>query len=51
LEAAIGAFIDQFVASGDGTHEPDPEAQAVASTRMVDAPNTLPEEDISRAEG
>jgi F-type H+-transporting ATPase subunit alpha len=51
LEAAIGAFIDQFVASGDGTHEPDPEAQAAASTRMVDAPNTLPEEDISRAEG
>jgi F-type H+-transporting ATPase subunit alpha len=51
LEAAIGAFIDQFVASGAGAHEPDPEAQAAASTRVVDAPNTLPEEDISRAEG
>ncbi|MCP3992928.1 MAG: F0F1 ATP synthase subunit alpha [Actinomycetia bacterium] len=50
LEAAIGAFADQFVGSGDGSGEPDVEAQAEASTSVVDAPNTLPEEDVSRAE-
>jgi hypothetical protein len=30
--------------------EPDPEAQGAATSRMVDAPNTLPEADVSRAE-
>ncbi len=50
LEAAIGAFADQFVGSGDGSGEPDVEAQAEASTSVVDASNTLPEEDVSRAE-
>ncbi len=49
LEAAIGAFTDQFVGSDGSTSEPDPEAQAEATTKMVDAPNTLPEEDVSRA--
>jgi F-type H+-transporting ATPase subunit alpha len=49
LEAAIAAFTDQFVGSGDGPHEPDIEAQAEAEKRMVDASNTLPEEDVSRA--
>ena len=50
LEAAIGAFADQFVASDASAHEPDPEAQGAASSTVVDAPNTLPEEDISRAD-
>ena len=50
LEAAIGAFADQFQTSGDGSGEPDAEAQAEASTTVVDAPNTLPEEDVSRAD-
>ncbi|MEM7337313.1 MAG: F0F1 ATP synthase subunit alpha [Actinomycetota bacterium] len=49
LEAAIGAFADQFVGSDSSTDEPDAEAQADATTKMVDAANTLPEEDISRA--
>ncbi|MEM9615060.1 MAG: F0F1 ATP synthase subunit alpha, partial [Actinomycetota bacterium] len=49
LEAAIGAFTDQFVGSDGSTAEPDPEAQGEATTKMVDAPNTLPEEDVSRA--
>ncbi|MEM7324206.1 MAG: F0F1 ATP synthase subunit alpha [Actinomycetota bacterium] len=49
LEAAIAAFTDQFVGSDGGVDEPDAEAQADATTRMVDAPNTLPEEDVSRA--
>ncbi|MGF1596452.1 MAG: F0F1 ATP synthase subunit alpha [Acidimicrobiales bacterium] len=48
LEAAIGAFTDQFVGSGDGVHEPDPKAQGTATSAVVDASNTLPEEDISR---
>jgi F-type H+-transporting ATPase subunit alpha len=50
LEAAISAFADQFASSGGGTGEPDAEAQGDATTRMVDAANTLPEEDVSRAE-
>ncbi len=51
LEAAISAFTDSFVGSNHSVDEPDPEAQAEAETRMVDAANTLPEEDVSRAEG
>jgi len=50
LEAAIAAFADQFVSSEGEAVEPDAEAQAEASTHMVDAPHTLPEEDITRAE-
>ncbi len=49
LEAAIGAFTDQFIASADGGGEPGIEAQGSAEKRMVDASNTLPEEDVSRA--
>jgi F-type H+-transporting ATPase subunit alpha len=51
LEAAIAAFADQFVGSADGGGEPDIEAQGDARTTMVDDARTLPEEDISRAEG
>ncbi|MFV0259211.1 MAG: F0F1 ATP synthase subunit alpha [Acidimicrobiales bacterium] len=49
LEAAISDYADQFAVTGSEAHEPDPEAHA-ASTRVVDAANTLPEEDVSRAE-
>ncbi|MDH3679324.1 MAG: F0F1 ATP synthase subunit alpha [Acidimicrobiia bacterium] len=50
MEAAIGAFADQFVTSDASVHEPDPAEQGDATTKMVDAPYTLPEEDIRRAE-
>jgi F-type H+-transporting ATPase subunit alpha len=50
LEAAIGAFTDQFAVSAASAAEPDAEAQGTASHRMVDAPHTLPEKDVSRAE-
>ena len=50
LEAAIGAFTDQFIGSSGELAEPEAAAQADADTKMVDAANTLPEEDISRAE-
>jgi F-type H+-transporting ATPase subunit alpha len=50
LEAAIGAFADQFQTSGEGPHEPEPHEQGEATTTVVDAPNILPEEDVSRAE-
>jgi len=49
LEAAIGAFTDQFIGSAGDAGEPGIEAQADADKRMVDATNTLPEEDVSRA--
>jgi F-type H+-transporting ATPase subunit alpha len=48
LEAAIGAFTDQFVGSDQGDGVPSIEEQAEADKRMVDAANTLPEEDVSR---
>ncbi len=51
LEAAIAAFADQFVGSDGGSGEPEAEAQGDATTTMVDDTRTLPEEDISRAEG
>ncbi len=51
LEASLGAFVDQFVGSESAVDSPDVEAQADADSKMVDATNTLPEEDISRAEG
>jgi len=50
LEAAIGAFTDQFEVTAEASDEPDPEAQGDASTRVVDSAVTLPEEDISRGE-
>ena len=51
LEAAISGFADQFVGSVATTaSEPDAEAQGDATSTLVDAANTLPEEDISRAE-
>jgi len=51
LEAAIGAFTDQFVGTTHGDKkDPAVEEQGEASTRMVDASNTLPEEDVTRAE-
>jgi F-type H+-transporting ATPase subunit alpha len=50
LEAAIGAFADSFVGSDGATGEPGVEPQAEAASAIVDAPHTLPEEDISRAE-
>ena len=51
LLAAIGAFTDQFSGSDSSVDAPDAEAQAAAATAMVDATNTLPEEDISRGDG
>ncbi len=50
MEAAIGAFTDQFSSAGTGSHEPTAEAQGAATTKIVDAPNILPEEEINRAE-
>ncbi len=50
LEAAIGAFTDQFVSSASGAGEPGIEAQGAADSTLVDATNTLPEQDTSRAE-
>jgi len=49
MEAAIGAFADQFSSAGLGSHEPAAEAQGAATTTIVDAPNILPEEEINRA--
>ena len=51
LEAAIAACTDNFVGTSSDAAEPGIEAQAEAETRMVDAPHTLPEEDVSRVEG
>ncbi len=50
LEAAIAAFTDQFEGTVVASDAPDAEAQAAAEKAMVDASNTLPETDISRAE-
>ncbi|MDH3295407.1 MAG: F0F1 ATP synthase subunit alpha, partial [Acidimicrobiia bacterium] len=50
LEAAIAAYTDDFV----GAHQPEPvdepEAtdQGEATTKMVDTPHTLPEEEVTR---
>ena len=51
LQAAIGAFTDQFQGGDAATEAPEVVAQADAETRIVDAAHTLPEEDVSRAEG
>ncbi len=50
LEAAIGAFTDQFTGSEHLASEPEIKAQKAAESRLVDASNTLPEEDIHRGE-
>ncbi|MEZ5412107.1 MAG: F0F1 ATP synthase subunit alpha [Acidimicrobiales bacterium] len=50
MEAAIGAFTDQFSSAGLGVNEPAAEAQGAATSTIVDAPNILPEEEIKRAE-
>lgn len=50
LEAAIAAFTDQFVSGDGGQDEPGIEAQGDATSKIVNASNTLPEEDVSRGE-
>lgn len=50
LEAAIASFTDQFEGAHSAKEEPEAEAQAAASKKMVDATNTLPEEDVSRGD-
>ena len=50
LLAGIAAFTDQFVGSDGSATAPDAEAQGDATTNVVDATNTLPEEDVSRAD-
>ncbi len=50
LEAALGAFTDQFASEAPHKDAPEAEAQGSASVTVVDAKNTLPEEDISREE-
>ncbi len=51
LDAAIGAFADNFVGSGGPTGiNVDPEEQADAETAVVDSDITLPERDIARGE-
>ncbi len=50
LQAAIAAFADQFAANNGTVSPPDASEQGAASSRLVDAANTLPEEDVSRAE-
>jgi F-type H+/Na+-transporting ATPase subunit alpha len=49
VEAAIAAFVDQFTPTDGAVVEPDAEEQGDASSRVVDASNILPEEEISRA--
>jgi F-type H+-transporting ATPase subunit alpha len=52
LDAVIGSFGEQFVGSSsdDDDSAPEAQAQSAAETAMVDADNTLPEEDITRDE-
>ncbi len=49
LEASIGNFADQFRGTGQEVQAPEATPQGAAAERMVDAPTTLPEADISRA--
>ncbi len=51
LEASIGNFADQFRGTGQEVQAPEATPQGAAAERMVDAPTTLPEADISRARG
>ncbi len=50
LQAAISNFADQFVGSDSSTEAPDATDQGEASSHVVDATNTLPEEDVSRGD-
>jgi len=51
LDSIITAFVSQFEASNAGVgNAPDAEAQAAATTGMVDSDVTLPETDIARPE-
>ncbi len=50
LEASIAAFTDQFSGSDSSVSAPDAEAQGAAEATLVDATNTLPEQDVSRVE-
>jgi F-type H+/Na+-transporting ATPase subunit alpha len=50
FRAAITAFADQFRTTAREGSEPEPEAQGAASSKIVDADTTLPEEDITRKE-
>lgn len=51
FEAAIAAFTDQFQRTAVELIAPDPSDQGQAESHLVDAPNTLPEEEISRVKG
>ena len=52
LESIIAGFVNQFEPTGGkvGIDTPEAEAQAAATTGMVDSDVTLPETDISRPE-
>jgi F-type H+-transporting ATPase subunit alpha len=50
LESIVAAFAAQFDASDEGGEAPEAEAQAAATTGMVDSDVTLPETDIARPE-
>jgi F-type H+-transporting ATPase subunit alpha len=50
LDTVIGSFGEQFVGSSHDDSAPEATAQSAAETAMVDADNTLPEEDITRDE-
>ncbi len=52
LESIIAGFVDQFEPTGGkvGIDTPEAQAQAAATTGMVDSDVTLPETDISRPE-
>ena len=51
FEANIKAFADQFEVTVGDEEEPEAEAQGEARLTTVDSDVTLPEEDITRAEG
>ena len=51
FEAAIAAFTDQFEGTVVPHDAPEATDQGAAESNLVDAANTLPEEDISRVKG
>lgn len=50
LQAAIAVFSEQFEGTQTESDEPDAEGMGEADRKMVDAKNTLPETDVSRAD-
>jgi hypothetical protein len=48
FETAVKEFAAQFKTTVREGHEPTPERQGAASSSLVDAETTLPEEDITR---